>query len=88
MPQKWRTGEITVSLRDDCDHAQQLGGTVGSYSSDHEAYVVRASNYWLLRYPENVLSAFLSEAMMGYSFSMNGKKIKNESKKYLAIFIK
>ena len=47
---------------------------VGSYSSDHEAYVVRASNYWLLRYPENVRSAFLSEAVMGYSFSMNGKK--------------
>ena len=73
MPQKWRTGEIIVSLQDDCDHAQQLG-TVGSYSSDHEAYVVRASNYWSLRYPEKVLSAFLSEAVMGYSFSMNGKK--------------
>lgn len=37
MPQKQRTGEIIVSLGDDCDHAQQLG-TFGTYSSDHEAY--------------------------------------------------
>lgn len=77
--QKWRRGEIIVSLRDDCDHAQQLG-TVGTFSSDHEASVVRTSNYWLLRCPENVLNTFLSEAVMVCSFSMNG--VKKKSKKH------
>lgn len=81
MPQKRRTGEIIVSLGDDCDHAQQLW-TFGTYSSDHEAYVVKASNYWWLRCPEKVLNAFLSETVRVWSFSMNGKKKKNGSKKH------
>lgn len=71
MPQKWRTGEIIVSLRDDCNHAQQLG-TVGTYSSDYKTYIVRTSNYWWLRCPEKVLNAFLSATMRVCSFSMNG----------------
>lgn len=86
MPQKRRTGEIIVSLGDNGDHAQQLG-TFGTYSSDHEAYVVKASNYWWLRCPEKVLKAFLSETVRVCSFSMNGKK-KKWKQETLAIFKK